>query len=115
MKKMNNPNLKFKIMKTFKSILGITLITLLSFTSCQDEIDNEIGQDPNTNSANSVATKNYKRAAMHDGSFDDFLDNNPCSSILLPVTATVNGTQVSIISQLDYQQVINILGQFNTD
>jgi hypothetical protein len=102
-------------MKTFKSILGITLITMLSFTSCQDEIDNNIGQDPNTNDANSVTTSNYKRTAMHDGSFDDFLDGNACSSILLPVVATVNGTQVSIVSQSDYQQVINILGQFNND
>lgn len=102
-------------MKTFKSILGITLIVLIGFTSCQDEIDNEVGQHPNTNSANSVATKNYKRTAMYDGSFDDFLDGSPCSSILLPVVATVNGNQISIISQSDYQQVINILGQFNTD
>jgi hypothetical protein len=112
---MNNPNLKFKIMKTIKNILGIALIILLSFTSCQDEIDNKIGEDPNTNDANSVATKNYKRTAMYDGSFDDFLDGNPCTSILLPVVATVNGTQISVISQSDYQQVINILGQFNTD
>ncbi len=102
-------------MKTFKSILGITCIALLSFTSCQDEIDNNIGEEPNTNNANSVAANNYKRTAMYDGSFDDFLDGNPCSSILLPVVATVNGTQVSVISQSDYQQVINILGQFNTD
>ncbi|MFC4720734.1 hypothetical protein ACFO5O_00255 [Geojedonia litorea] len=102
-------------MKTIKSILGISLITLLSFTSCQDEIDNQIGENPNTNDANSVAASNYKRTAMYDGSFDDFLDGNSCSSILLPVVATVNGTQVSVISQSDYQQVINILGQYNND
>ncbi|MGM5469759.1 hypothetical protein ACS386_05735 [Flavobacteriaceae bacterium LMO-SS05] len=102
-------------MKTFNRILGITCIALLSFTSCQDEIDNQIGQEPNTNSANSVAANNYKRAAMHDGSFDDFLDGTSCSSILLPVVATVNGTQVSIISQSDYQQVLNILGRYNND
>lgn len=52
---------------------------------------------------------------MYDGSFDDFLDGNSCSSILLPVTATVNGTEVTIVNQADYQQVIDILAQFNTD
>jgi hypothetical protein len=52
---------------------------------------------------------------MYDGAFDDFLDGASCSSILLPVIAKVNGVQVSIFSQLDYQQVISIFGQFNND
>ena len=38
-----------------------------------------------------------------------------CSSILLPVVATVNGQQISIITQSDYQTVLNILGQFTND
>jgi hypothetical protein len=52
---------------------------------------------------------------MYDGSFDDLLDGASCSSILLPATAKVNGVQVSILSQLDYQQVISIFGQSNND
>ena len=34
---------------------------------------------------------------------------------LIPATATVNGTKVTLFSQLDYSQVISILGQFNND
>ena len=102
-------------MKNLKFIAAVLLTTVLTFSSCQDELDNENGQNPNTNSADSQTASNLERSSMYDGSFDDFLDGISCSSILLPVTATVNGTQVSIISQSDYQQVIDILGEFNTD
>jgi hypothetical protein len=90
-------------------------MSVLGFTSCQSEIENEQGENPNTNSANSTTTTNLKRTSMYDGSFDDFLDGASCSSLLLPVTAKVNGVQVSLLNQLDYQQVISILGQYNDD
>jgi hypothetical protein len=102
-------------MKKLKIITGIALMTILGFTSCQSEIDDVQGDNPNTNSANSATTSNLERTSMYDGSFDDFLDGASCSSILLPVTAKINGVQVSILSQLDYQQVISIIGQFNND
>ena len=102
-------------MKKLKFITALILTTFLTFTSCQDELDNENGQNPNTNTSDSQTASNLERSSQYDGSFDDFLDGLSCSSILLPVTATVNGSQVSIISQSDYQQVIDILGEFNTD
>ena len=95
-------------MKKLKTITGAALMMLIFFTSCQSEIDEVQGQNPNTNSANSTTTNNQKRTSMYDGSFDDFLDRASCSSILLPVTAKINGVQVSILSQLDYQQVISM-------
>ena len=102
-------------MKKLKTITGIALMAIFGFTSCQSEIDDVQGENPNTNSANSTTATNLKRTSMYDGSFDDFLDGASCSSILLPVTAKVNGVQVSILSQLDYQQVISIFGQLNND
>ncbi len=102
-------------MKNLKFITSLVLTALLTFTSCQDEIDNENGQNPNTNNSESETASNLERSSMYDGSFDDFLDGTSCSSILLPVIATVNGTQVSIITQSDYQTVLNILGQFSND
>ncbi len=89
-------------------------ISFLIF-SCQDEINNETGENPNANTVDSQTAKNLKRTSMYDGSFDDFLDGNSCSSILLPVTARVNGTQLTIASESDYQLVLNILGQFTND
>jgi hypothetical protein len=102
-------------MKKLKIVTGIALMAILGFTSCQSEIDDVQGENPNTNSANSTTTTNLKRTSMYDGSFDDFLDGASCSSIVLPATAKVNGVQVSILSQLDYQQVISIFGQLNND
>ena len=102
-------------MKNLKFITALFLTSLMTLTSCQDEIDNESGDNPNTNTSNSETASNLQRTSMYDGSFDDFLDGNSCSSILLPVTATVNGTEVTIVNQADYQQVIDILAQFNTD
>jgi len=102
-------------MKKLKIVTAVALMSILGFTSCQSEIENEQGENPNTNSANSTTTTNLKRTSMYDGSFDDFLDGASCSSILLPVTAKVNGVQVSVLNQLDYQQVISILGQYNDD
>ena len=102
-------------MKNLKFIAVLFLTSLMTLTSCQDEIDEESGDSPNTNTSNSQTASNLERTSMYDGSFDDFLDGNSCSSILLPVTATVNGTEVTIVNQADYQQVIDILAQFNTD
>lgn len=102
-------------MKNLKSIIAILLASFIGFTSCQDEIDSENGQNPNTNAANSETASTLERSSMYDGSFDDFLDGMSCSSILLPCVATVNGTQVSILTQSDYQLVLNILGQFTND
>jgi hypothetical protein len=102
-------------MKNLKLITAFALLALFSFTSCQDEIDTDNGENPNTNTADSQTASNLERVSMYDGSFDDFLDGVSCSSILLPVTATVNGTQVTIVSEADYQQVIDIIAQFNDD
>ncbi|UUF12434.1 MULTISPECIES: hypothetical protein [Flavobacterium] len=102
-------------MKKLKIVTAAALMSIVGFTSCQSEIDNEQGENPDTNSANSTTTTNLKRTSMYDGSFDDFLDGASCSSILLPVTAKVNGVQVSVLTQADYQQVISILGQYNDD
>lgn len=100
-------------MKKLKIVTGIAMMAILGFTSCQSEVDEVQGENPNA--ANSATTTNLKRTSMYDGTFDDFLDGASCSSILLPVSAKVNGAQVSILTQADYQQVLSIFGQFNND
>lgn len=102
-------------MKNFKLLTAFLLTVFISFNSCQDEIDNENGENPNTNSESSPTANNLERSSMYDGSFDDFLDGVSCSSILFPVTATINNTEITLISQADYQLVLNILGQFTND
>lgn len=102
-------------MKNLKLLTAILLISILSFTSCQDEIDTENGNRENTNSATSPTANNLERSAQYDGSFDDFLDGTSCSSVLLPVTAIVNDTQIAIVSESDYNLLLNIIGALNDD
>ncbi|MFQ3172997.1 MAG: hypothetical protein ACI9WT_000053 [Flavobacterium sp.] len=102
-------------MKKLRTITGIALMSILGFTSCQSEVDDVQGQNPNTNAANSTTANNMKRTSMYDGSFDNFIDGTSCSSIVLPATATVNGVKVNLFSQFSYTQVISILGEYNDD
>ena len=115
MKKKSFITQKNEIMKNLKFLTAILLVSIFTFTSCQDEIDSENGNRENTNSATSPTANNLERSSMYDGSFDDFLDGISCSSVLLPVTATVNGTQVTIISESDYNLVLDIVGEFTND
>ena len=112
-RKFNNP--KLKIMNNLKFITAILLVSFIGFTSCTDEDDKINGEDQKTNAANSQTAENLERSSMHDGSFDDFLDGVSCSSILLPVTATVNGTEVHVINESDYSTVLDILSESNND
>lgn len=109
--------IKFKInkMKTIKLIIVTLVISLSIFTSCQSEENEQVGTHPNANSSNSKTAENYERTAMNDGSEDDFLDNNSCTELLFPLTATINGQEITLISSLDYAQVIEIMNEFNDD
>ncbi|KJD32671.1 hypothetical protein PW52_15675 [Tamlana sedimentorum] len=102
-------------MKNLKFLTLIILTSIFTLTSCQDEIDVENGDNPNTNSSTSPTASNLERSSMYDGSFDDFIDGVSCSSILFPFTATVNDTQVTLVSESDYSLVLNILGEFIAD
>ncbi|HJS01613.1 MAG TPA: hypothetical protein VJ780_11835 [Flavobacterium sp.] len=102
-------------MKTLKLIAGIALMSIFSLTSCQNEVDEVEGDNPNTNSANSTTANNLKRVAMFDGTSDDFLDGSSCSSIVFPFKAVVNGVTINFINQLNYEQAITLLAQLNNN
>ncbi|GAA4239189.1 hypothetical protein GCM10022291_32550 [Postechiella marina] len=102
-------------MKKLKLLIVLLLTAIFSFTSCQSEIDSENGNRENTNNATSPTANNLERTSMYDGSFDDFLDGMSCSSILLPVTATINNTELTIISESQYSLVLDLLGEFTND
>ncbi|PKP29378.1 MAG: hypothetical protein CVU01_00215 [Bacteroidetes bacterium HGW-Bacteroidetes-18] len=81
------------------------------------ETDLTEGENPNTNNSNSETTNHYKRIGMHDGSFDDFMDNIACSSVKLPVSLLANNNPLTITNIADYQLVLNIfnLSPFDED
>ena len=99
-----------------KKIVPIFLLPIL-ILGCIKEIDLTEGENPNTNNSNSEITNHYKRIGMYDGSFDDLIDNNPCSSVKLPVSILANNIPLTITNTADYQLVLNIfnLSPFDTD
>ncbi len=107
--------LKLIKMKTIKILTIIALTTLTIFTSCQSEENEQIGTNPNANTPTSETAKKYKRTGMNDGSEDDFLDGNSCAELLFPITATINGKEITIINELDYNLVLEIMDEFNDD
>lgn len=99
-----------------KKVASISLLLLL-ILSCMKETDLTEGENPNTNNSNSETTNHYKRIGMHDGSFDDFMDNIACSSVKLPVSLLANNNPLTITNIADYQLVLNIfnLSPFDED
>jgi hypothetical protein len=52
-------NIKFVNYEKIKTITGIAL-TIFGFTSCQSEVDDVQGENPNTNAANSTTAKKFE-------------------------------------------------------
>ena len=101
-------------MKTFKIyLLGFSIFF---FVSCQKE-SVEIIQDDTTQ--NITATSNLgslvARVAQNPTSKDNVLDNSNCFSVKLPVTVIVNGQQIVVATEANYQTVQNAINAFNND
>ncbi|MAZ26432.1 MAG: hypothetical protein CL868_05045 [Cytophagaceae bacterium] len=102
-------------MKRFKTLFLMLAVAAMAFTSCQDEESEMIGTDPNTNSASSETSDLLLRTSARDGSSDDILDGNSCSSIVLPVVAEVNGQEITIVNESQFSLVADIMAQFIGD
>jgi len=95
----------------------LILITVASiFQGCQKEIT-EIIQPPTDKvftSQSDVATL-MQRTSMNDGSGDNIIDMASCTKLVLPVTITVNSTQLTINSSADFVTVEHILDENDDD
>lgn len=101
-------------MKLIK-IAVLFFILLFSF-SCQNE-EIIINEEPSTENltGESPLVNLLARVARNPTSHDNILDNSSCFSIQLPVTVIVNGTQVQVASNADYQIVQNAIEAFTND
>lgn len=96
-------------------ILWIVLL-MIGIQSCRTA-DEEIINPPveQALSANSTLSNLMSRTAQNDGSSDNIIDQASCLSIQLPVTVTVNGTQLIINDPTDFQDIEDIFDLFDTD
>jgi len=102
-------------MKTIKLLAVFAFTVLIGFTSCQSEENEQIGVNPNAIEPTSELAKKFKRTGMNDGAKDDFLDGNSCAELIFPVVATVNGLEITINNEADYELALEIMDEFNDD
>lgn len=89
--------------------IQLFLILALSFalTNCQKEEEEIITDTPPTESIvnGSPLARLISRNVQNPTACDNVLDDTSCFSVVLPVTVTVNGNQVTVSSEEDYQTV----------
>lgn len=97
-----------------KYVLNLSLIGLF-LMSCQTE-ENEVIQDPNQNLSNvSPLTTLMTRVTQNPTSGDNIMDNSSCFSVVLPTTVIVNGQNIVVSTQADYQTVQDAIDAFSND
>lgn len=102
-------------MRIFYKLLFLSVFFSV-FTACQSDITEiiEPNQDEvlkaNTNVANLV-----QRTALKDGSKDNIIDNASCLQVQLPVTVTVNGLEIIVDSEDDFDVIEAIFDEFDDD
>jgi len=94
--------------------LNLSLIGLF-LMSCQSE-ENEVVQDTSQNLTNvSPLTTLVTRVTQNPTSSDNIMDNSSCFSVVLPATVIVNGQNIVVSTQADYQTVQDAIDAFSTD
>jgi hypothetical protein len=95
------------------SLLAISLILL---ASCQEEAFEIIQEAPEeVLTANSEVATLMQKTATNDGSKDNILDNSSCFNVELPVTINVNGLDMIVDSEEDFEVIEAIFDQFEDD
>lgn len=103
-------------MKTFKSFFTIALLALVVLNSCRTE-DEELILPPEeqTLDINSNVADLMTRTALNDGSIDNILDNANCFTVSLPVTVFIDGLEIIVDSEEDFQTIEDLFDEDDTD
>ena len=93
-------------------MFSMTLLTI----SCRKEESVLIEAEPDqVLEANSNVASLLQRTAMNDGSNDNIVDNSSCFNIDLPVTVAVNGLEILVDSEEDFDTIEDIFDEFDDD
>ena len=104
-------------MKTTPRLLIAFAFSMTLFTiSCRKEESVLIEAQPDqVLEANSNVANLLQRTAMNDGSDDNIVDNSSCFNIELPVTVAVNGLEIIVDSEEDFDTIEEIFDEFDDD
>ncbi len=98
------------------TVVFLICITFFLFTSCNnEEITNNSPEEDSVLGANSSLANLMLNTTANDGSADDIIDLASCLEIELPVTVQVNGIEIIIDSEEDYEQIEAILEAYSDD
>ncbi len=104
-------------MKKLNGIFSLLLPLLLLLNgSCRKEEYVFVGTPPEQSLlVGSHVAKLIQRTVMNDGSNDNIIDGSSCFSINLPVTVVVNGTEVIVDGEEDYETIETIFDEDEED
>ncbi len=103
-------------MKQCKNLIAVLFVFVLIFSSCRKElIINETGPDQPGLEASSTVANLMKNVSLNDGSNDNIIDNANCFNIQLPITVIVNGLEVIVDSEEEFDTIEDIFDEFEDD
>lgn len=88
----------------------------MTIISCQDEISQI--REPAQGEAlkvNANVTNLVQRTVLNDGSKDNIIDNASCLQVQLPVTVSVNGLEINVDSDEDFEVIEAIFDESDDD
>ncbi len=106
-----------KMKKIMKNLLFLSvLLSVLLFSSCQDEIIEIVQDTPDeVFAANSEVATLLQKTATNDGSKDNIIDKPSCFNVVLPVHIFVNGLEIIVDSEEDFEVIEAIFDEFQDD
>lgn len=110
---INTKNLKTTKMKNaLKLVLVISLISLITFNSCQSD---SASQNSNKITATSTLKTLLSRVSQKRTSSDNVIDSTSCFTVKLPVTVIVNNQEVVVATPADYDAVSSVFSDDDND
>ena len=102
--------------KSFRPFSVLLLVLVLLFASCREE-EFELIEGPQEEvlEANSRVASLLQRTSTKDGSYDNIIDNANCISVQLPITVVVNGLEINVDSEDDFETIEDIFDALDDD
>ncbi|QCK15235.1 hypothetical protein [Mangrovivirga cuniculi] len=99
-----------------KIFIHIILLFTATLYSCQEEtVDIQNPSDDEAFTSKSEIANQIKRVTYKDGSDDNIITGGSCISLELPVTVIVNGNEIIVNSEDDYEVVEKIIDRYDDD
>jgi len=101
-------------MKQIQKIVLIGILSIFIFSSCRDELTIDTDSTKGLTTSSKL-TELIKNTSLNDGSNDNIIDKANCFNIELPITVFVNGLEILVSSEDDFDKIESIFDEFDDD